>query len=46
MEIKISEDKLDYLKDVVFDGLDIDKYDSFQSRSITSTSYRIFNTWN
>jgi hypothetical protein len=36
MEIKISEDKLDYLKDIIFDGLDIDKYDSFQSRSITS----------
>jgi hypothetical protein len=36
MEIKISEDKLNYLKDIVFDGLDIDKYDSFQSRSITS----------
>ena len=35
MEIKISEDKLNYLKDIVFDGLDVDKYDSFQSRSIT-----------
>ena len=35
MEIKISEDKLNYLKDIVFDGLNIDKYDSFQSRSIT-----------
>ena len=34
MEIKISEDKLNLLKDVVFDGLGIDKYDSFQSRSI------------
>ena len=36
MEIKISEEKLDYLKDIIFDGLGIDKYDSFQSRSITS----------
>jgi hypothetical protein len=35
MEIKISEDKLDYLKDVVFDGLGIDKYTSFQSRSVS-----------
>ena len=34
MKIKISEDKLDLLKDVVFDGLNIDKYLSFQSRSI------------
>ena len=34
MEIKISEDKLNYLKDIVFDGLGVDKYDSFQSRSI------------
>ena len=34
MEIKISEDKLNLLKDVVFDGLGVDKYDSFQSRSI------------
>ena len=34
MEIKISEDKLNLLKDIVFDGLDVDKYDSFQSRSI------------
>lgn len=43
MEIKISEDKLDYLKDVVFDGLSIDKYNSFQSRSI-STRYVEFLT--
>jgi hypothetical protein len=35
MEIKISEDKLDYLKDVVFDGLGIDKYTSFQSRNVS-----------
>jgi len=34
MEIKISEDRLNMLKDIVFDGLDVDKYDSFQSRSI------------
>lgn len=34
MKIKISENKLDLLKDVVFDGLNIDKYLSFQSRSI------------
>ena len=43
MEIKISEDKLDYLKDGVFDGLSIDKYNSFQSRSI-STRYVEFLT--
>ena len=43
MEIKISEDKLNLLKDVVFDGLDIDKYDSFQSRSV-STRYVEFLT--
>lgn len=35
MEIKISEDKIDYLKNVVFDGLGIDKYTSFQSRSVS-----------
>jgi len=35
MEIKISEGKLNLLKDVVFDGLNIDKYSSFQSRSVT-----------
>jgi hypothetical protein len=35
MEIKISEDKLNLLKDVVLDGLRVDKYDSFQSRSLT-----------
>lgn len=43
MEIKISQDKLDYLKDVVFDGLGVDKYDSFQSRSI-DTRYVEFLT--
>lgn len=43
MEIKISEDKLDFLIDVVVDGLGIDKYDSFQSRSI-STRYVEFLT--
>jgi len=34
MKIKISEDKLNLLKDFVFDGLNVDKYYSFQSRSI------------
>jgi ribosomal protein L17 len=43
MEIKISEDKLNLLKDIVFDGLDVDKYDSFQSRSI-ETRYIEFLT--
>ena len=38
MEIKISKDKLNYLTDIIFDGLDIDGYDSFQSRTITITS--------
>jgi hypothetical protein len=36
MEIKISEEKLEKIIDVVFDSLGVDKYDSFQSRSITS----------
>ena len=43
MEMKINKDKLDFLKDVVFDGLDIDKYGSFQSRGI-STYYIEFLT--
>ena len=43
MKIKISEDKLNLLKDVVFDGLNIDKYSSFQSRSI-DTRYIEFLT--
>ena len=43
MEIKISEDRLNLLKDIVFDGLDVDKYDSFQSRSI-ETRYIEFLT--
>jgi hypothetical protein len=34
MEIKISKEKLDYLKGLVFEWLGINKYDSFQSRSI------------
>jgi hypothetical protein len=36
MEIKISEDKLNLLKDIVFDTLGVDKYTSFQSRSINA----------
>jgi hypothetical protein len=36
MEIKISEDKLNLLKDIVFEGLGVNKYDSFQSRTIDS----------
>jgi hypothetical protein len=36
MKIKISEDKLEKIIDVVFDGLGVDKYDSFQSRSINT----------
>jgi hypothetical protein len=36
MEIKISEEKLEKIIDVVFDSLGVDKYDSFQSRSITA----------
>jgi hypothetical protein len=35
MEIKISEDKLEKIIDVVVNGIGVDKYDSFQSRSIT-----------
>ena len=34
MEIKISEDKLEKIIDVVVNGIGVDKYDSFQSRSI------------
>ena len=33
MEIKISEDKLEKIIDVVVNGIGVDKYDSFQSRS-------------
>jgi hypothetical protein len=33
MEIKISDEKLNYLKDIIVDGLGIDKRDSFQPRS-------------
>jgi hypothetical protein len=36
MKIKISEDKLEKIIDVVFDGLGVDKYHSFQSRSINT----------
>jgi hypothetical protein len=36
MEIKINKDKLNYLTDIIFDGLDIDGYDCFQSRTITT----------
>jgi len=34
MEIKISEDKLEKIIDIVVNGIGVDKYDSFQSRSI------------
>jgi len=34
MEIKISEDKLGKIVDTIVNGIGIDKYDSFQSRSI------------
>jgi len=34
MKIKISEDKLEKIIDVVVNGIGVDKYDSFQSRSI------------
>jgi hypothetical protein len=34
MEIKISEDKLEKIIDVVVNGIGVDKYGSFQSRSI------------
>lgn len=43
MEIKISDEKLDYLKDVIVDGLGVDKYISFQSRAV-STRYIEFLT--
>jgi len=35
MEIKISDEKLEKIIDVVVNGIGVDKYDSFQSRSIT-----------
>lgn len=44
MEIKISEDKLDYLKDIIIDGLNIDKYNSFQPRSTSVVHYIEFLT--
>ena len=34
MDIKISEEKLEKIIDVVVNGIGVDKYDSFQSRSI------------
>jgi hypothetical protein len=34
MKIKISEDKLEKIIDVVVNGIGVDKYGSFQSRSI------------
>jgi hypothetical protein len=43
MEIKISDEKLDYLKDIIVDSLGVDKYISFQSRAI-STRYIEFLT--
>lgn len=43
MKIKISEDKLEKIIDVVFDSLGVDKYTSFQSRSI-NTHYIEFLT--
>jgi hypothetical protein len=44
MEIKVSEEKLDFLKDFIIDGLGIDKYDSFQPRSINIINYIEFLT--
>ena len=35
MEIKISEEKLEKIIDVVVNGIGVDKYDSFQSRSVS-----------
>ena len=35
MDVKISEEKLEKIMDVVVNGIGVDKYDSFQSRSIT-----------
>jgi hypothetical protein len=35
MEIKLNQEKLNFLTDIIIDSLDIDKYDSFQSRTIT-----------
>jgi hypothetical protein len=35
MDVKISEEKLEKIIDVVVNGIGVDKYDSFQSRSIT-----------
>lgn len=34
MNVKISEDKLNLLKNLIFDGLEVHKYDSFQPRSV------------
>ena len=33
MEIKISEDKLEKIIDTIVNGIGVDKYDTFQSRS-------------
>ena len=35
MDVKMSEEKLEKIIDVVVNGIGVDKYDSFQTRSIT-----------
>jgi hypothetical protein len=44
MEIKISDEKLDFLKDIIVDSLGVDKYDSFQARTRNNISYVEFLT--
>lgn len=44
MEIKISEDKLEKIIDTIVNGIGVDKYDSFQSRTGSRFSYIEFLT--
>lgn len=44
MEIKISKDKLDLLKNVIFDSIGVDKNNSFQSRMGDEYQYVEFLT--
>jgi predicted ATP-grasp superfamily ATP-dependent carboligase len=44
MEIKISEDKLEKIIDIIVNGVGINKYDSFQARTRNDISYVEFLT--
>ena len=46
MEIKISEDKLEKIIDIVVNNIGVDKYDSFQSRSVNLRYVEFLNPSN